>query len=256
MEPVLLAAADGEAIVDRPRRTVRVLFEHELLDASWARSEGGERGAAPHIHREHVDAFYVLEGELRFLVGPDLDPVRAGAGTFVMVPPNLVHGFDNESDATAKWLNFHAPSTGFLAWMRGARESFDMVPPPDDGGRSADDAVVVRPGGGERFERDNRTITILGVETQFSANEIAFDESFHVDPHQHDDHVDSFFVLDGTVAFTLGDRIVSAAPGMWMPAPPGTTHGFRNGGGGHARALNVHAPDAGFAGSIRGFEPA
>ena len=34
MEPVLLASDDGEAIVDRPRRSVRVLFEHELLDAS------------------------------------------------------------------------------------------------------------------------------------------------------------------------------------------------------------------------------
>jgi len=256
MEPVLLAAADGEAVVDRPRRTVRVLFEHELLDASWARSDGGERGAAPHIHRHHVDAFYVLDGELRFLVGPGLDAVQAGAGTFVMVPPNLVHGFDNDSDATATWLNFHAPSTGFLAWMRGDRESFDMVEPPADGGRGADDAVVVRPGGGERFERDNRTLTILGEEAQFSALEIGFDESFRVDPHHHDDHADNFFVLDGTVAFTVGDRVVDAGPGTWLSAPPGARHGFRNGGGGRATVLNVHAPDAGFAGGIRGFKPA
>ena len=189
MDPVLLVAEDGEAIVERPRREVRVLFEHELLDASYARSEGGERGASPHIHVEHVDAFYIVEGELSFVVGPDLDVVRASAGTFVMVPPNLVHGFDNDSDATARWLNFHAPSTGFLGWMRGERESFDMVPPPEGGGRSADDAVIVRPGGGERYERSNRTITILGDEPQFSALDIAFDESFHVDPHEHDDHV-------------------------------------------------------------------
>src|SRR5262247_596593 len=140
MEPVLLAAEDGEAVVERPRGVVRVLFEHELLDASYARSEAGERGAGPHIHVEHVDAFYVLEGELTFRVGPELDAVRAGAGTFVMVPPHLVHGFDNDGDATARWLNFHAPSTGFLAWMRGDRESFDMVPPPSDGGRPVTDA--------------------------------------------------------------------------------------------------------------------
>ena len=255
MEPVLLAAENGEAIVDRPRRTVRVLFEHELLDASWARSEGGERGASPHIHREHVDAFYVLEGELTFLVGPELDAVRAGAGTFVMVPPFVVHGFDNDSDATAKWLNFHAPSTGFLGWMRGDRESFDMVDPPADGGRSVDDAVIARPGRGERYERDNRTITVLGSEPQYSALEIAFDESFHVDPHHHDDHVDSFFVLDGTVAFTVGDQVVRAEPGMWLSAPPGARHGFRNGGSGRATVLNVHAPDAGFVAGIRGFKP-
>ena len=35
--------------VERPRREVRVLFEHELLDASYARSEGGgARGESPH----------------------------------------------------------------------------------------------------------------------------------------------------------------------------------------------------------------
>ncbi len=104
MDPVLLVAEDGEAIVERPRREVRVLFEHELLDASYARSEGGERGASPHIHVEHVDAFYIVEGELSFVVGRDLDVVRASAGTFVMVPPNLIHGFDNDSDARARWL--------------------------------------------------------------------------------------------------------------------------------------------------------
>lgn len=255
MEPVLLAAEEGEAVAKRPRRTVRVLFEHELLDASWARSAAGERGASPHIHLHHVDAFYVLEGELTFRVGPDLDAVRAGAGTFVLVPPHLVHGFDNDSDATATWLNFHAPSTGFLAWMRGGRANFDMLEPPADGGRSADDAVVVRPGGGERFEREDRTITILGEEPQYSALEIAFDESFHVDPHHHDDHADSFYVLDGTVEFTVGDRIVRAGRGTWLSAPPGARHGFRNGGGGRATVLNVHAPDAGFAGGIRGFKP-
>jgi quercetin dioxygenase-like cupin family protein len=252
VEPVLLAVDDGEAIVDRPRRSVHVLFEHEFLDASYACSEAGERGAQPHIHLEHVDAFYVLEGEVSFRVGPDLDVVRAGAGTFVMVPPNLVHGFDNDSDATARWLNFHGPSTGFLAWMRGDLEGFDMVPPPHDGGRSADDAVIVRPGGGERYERDNRTITILGDDPNFSALEIAFDESFDVDPHEHDDHVDSFFVFEGQVAFTVGDDVVRAGPRTWLSAPPGARHGFGNGGSGRARVLNVHAPDAGFTDWIRG----
>lgn len=252
MDPVLLVAEDGEAIVDRPRRSVRVLFEQELLDASYACSEGGERGASPHIHLEHVDAFYVVEGEVSFKVGPDLDVVRAGPGMFVMVPPGLVHGFDNDSEATARWLNFHAPSTGFLGWMRGDREGFDQVPPPEGGGRSVDDAVIVPPGGGERHERDNRTITILGDEPQFSALDIAFDESFQVDPHDHDDHVDSFFVLDGDVAFTVGENVVRAGPGTWLSAPPGARHGFANGGSGRARVLNIHTPDAGFADWIRG----
>ena len=143
-----------------------------------------------------------------------------------MVPPELVHGFDNDSDATARWLNFHAPSTGFLGWMRGDRESFDMVPPPEDGGRSADDAVIVRPGGGERYERSNRAITILGDEPQFSAFDIAFDESFNVDPHEHDDQPTRSSCSTARSKFTVGDEDVRAAPGTWLSAPPGARHGF------------------------------
>ncbi len=82
--------------------------------------------------------------------------------------------------------------------------------------------------------------------------DIAFDESFHVDPHEHDDHAYSFFVLDGEVEFTVGDEAVRAGPGTWLSAPPGARHGFRNGGSGRTRVLNVHAPDAGFADWIRG----
>ena len=247
----VVAADAAEVVTDRPARTIRILTAHPLVDATWSRYAAGERGTRPHIHRRHVDAFYVVEGEVSFKVGPDLDVVRAGPGTFVMVPPGLVHGFDNDSDATARWLNFHAPSTGFLGWMRGERDSFDQVPPPEDGGRPTDDAVIVRPGGGERYERENRTITILGDEPQFSALDIAFDQSFEVDPHDHDDHVDSFFVLDGDVAFTVGEDVVRSGPGTWLAAPPGARHGFRNGGSGRARMLNLHAPDAGFADSIR-----
>ena len=80
-QPVLLdpSAGEGETVVDQPRRTLRILFSHELLDATWTRHEAGERGAEPHVHREHTDAFYVLEGELTFRIGPDLERVtRAG----------------------------------------------------------------------------------------------------------------------------------------------------------------------------------
>ena len=83
--------------MDKPRRTLRVLFSHDLLDVTWARHEAGERGAEPHVHREHTDAFYVLEGELTFRIGPDLERVSAPAGTFVAVPPNVIHGFDNDA---------------------------------------------------------------------------------------------------------------------------------------------------------------
>ena len=112
--------------------------------------------------------------------------------------------------------------------------------------------VVSGPGDGERFERSNRTITIKADLPEVSALEIEFDPSFHVDPHRHADHADTFYVLEGEVEFTVEDEVVRAGPGTFVAAPPGTLHGFRNPGPGNARILNVHAPDAGFAASVRG----
>src|SRR6266516_6660172 len=109
-----LAADDGEAVSDRAERTVRSLCEHPLLDVTWSRYEAGEPGPDPHVHHQHVDAFYVVEGELKFGVGPAVAPVKAPAGTFVAVPPNVVHTFAHASDGPARWINFHAPRTGFI----------------------------------------------------------------------------------------------------------------------------------------------
>src|SRR5437762_2224933 len=94
-EPAVIGVEDAEPVSDRPGRTVRVLCEHPLLDVTWSRYEGGQPGPGPHVHHEHVDAFYIVEGELQFRVGPDIETVRAPAGTFVLVPPSVVHGFDD-----------------------------------------------------------------------------------------------------------------------------------------------------------------
>jgi quercetin dioxygenase-like cupin family protein len=115
-----------------------------------------------------------------------------------------------------------------------------------------EEVLVVPPGGGEPFERSNRVVTILGEFQQLSVNEIEFDTTFEVPRHRHDDHVDAFYVLAGEVEFLLADGSVRAGPGTFVAAPPGTLHGFRTDGPGRARFLNLHAPDAGFAGSIRG----
>ena len=83
-----------------------------------------------------------------------------------------------------------------------------------------------------------------------AAIEIEFDETLVVDPHTHDDHTDSFLVLEGEVEFTAGDETVRVGPGTIVAAPPGARHGFR-GVNGRARMLNLHAPDAGFNDWIR-----
>ena len=112
--------------------------------------------------------------------------------------------------------------------------------------------IVSRPGEGDRFERSNRTLTIRVDTDQLSVIEIEFEDTFHVDPHTHDDHTDSFLVLDGEVEFTAGEDRVRLGPGAFISAPPGARHGFRSVGG-QARVLNFHSPNAGFTDGIRGY---
>jgi quercetin dioxygenase-like cupin family protein len=55
-----------------------------------------------HLHRQDMESFYVIEGEITFYIG-DQPRVRASAGSFVHVPGGTVHGFRIESE-TARYL--------------------------------------------------------------------------------------------------------------------------------------------------------
>jgi quercetin dioxygenase-like cupin family protein len=73
-------------------------------------------GVDPHTHPDHVDAFYVLEGQVEFRVGDE--PRIAGPGTFVAAPPGSVHGFRHAGPEPIRFLNLHAPPGGFLDRLR------------------------------------------------------------------------------------------------------------------------------------------
>jgi mannose-6-phosphate isomerase-like protein (cupin superfamily) len=251
VHPVLLrpAEGEGEVIVHTPKRELRILCDHEWLNATWTRHAPGERGAEPHVHLRHVDAFYVLAGEMTLRVGPELERLEATAGTLVLIPPGLVHGFDNDSGGEVRFLNFHAPGCGFVEYLRG-RGEFDQQPPPHDGGRPVTDAVVTRPGGGERFERGDRAVTILGELPEISALLLEVGEWPRIPVHDHTDQVDAFFVLEGEAGLVRGDEVVRAAAGSFYVAAPGVRHGFENVGK-PVTLLNVHGPDAGFAEGVR-----
>lgn len=138
-----------ETITDREGRELRLLVAGSDLTVTWSRYAAGERGADLHVHREHVDAFYVIAGELTFRLGPAGERLSLEAGGFVSIPPGVVHGFDNDSNADVEYLNFHAPDAGFAGYLRAARDgrnaAFDSFDPPEDGGRPAGEATVVRP---------------------------------------------------------------------------------------------------------------
>ena len=144
MTAITLDVSAGEKITDRERRRLVILSQRPELTVTWSHHAPGEAGTELHIHREHVDAFFVLSGELTFFLGPRGEPVALGAGSFVAVPPNVVHAFRNESDAEVSWLNFHAPDAGFADYLRGVSD-FDNFDPPADGGLPAAEAIVAAP---------------------------------------------------------------------------------------------------------------
>ena len=61
-----------------------------------------------HTHDEEDDSFFILEGEMTFIV--EGEDVSAPAGTFVLIPPGVEHGFRNDSDVAVRMLNVHAPA--------------------------------------------------------------------------------------------------------------------------------------------------
>jgi mannose-6-phosphate isomerase-like protein (cupin superfamily) len=71
-------------------------------------TKGPGEGPPVHHHDGEDDAFYVLEGEVTFIV--DGDEVVARPGTFVLVPPGVPHTFANRSEDVVRFANVHAPA--------------------------------------------------------------------------------------------------------------------------------------------------
>jgi quercetin dioxygenase-like cupin family protein len=111
-EPYFIRPGEGERI-----RRHRVLAELPQIEALELFFPADFEGVDPHTHADHTDSFYVLEGEVEFLL--DGEWHRAGPGTFLSVPPNVVHGF-RPSGVDLRLLNFHTPNAGFIERLRNA----------------------------------------------------------------------------------------------------------------------------------------
>jgi quercetin dioxygenase-like cupin family protein len=133
---------EGDTLTDRPGRRATVLVEEDELTISEFHYGVGERGAQRHVHREHADGFLVVEGAFTFHFREGSRTLPAG--TLLVIPPNVVHGFDNDSADAARAFNFHMPSFGFADYMRGQNPGFDQFDPPEDGGLDPAALVVAR----------------------------------------------------------------------------------------------------------------
>jgi quercetin dioxygenase-like cupin family protein len=129
-----------ETITDRPGRRVTLLVDSVELAVTESVYGPGEQGPEPHVHHDHSDAFTVVEGELTFRLRDTT--LRVPAGSFVLVPPDVVHSFSNEGEAEARFFNLHVPSCGFGDYLRGRKPEFDQHPAPFEEGRDPASVVV------------------------------------------------------------------------------------------------------------------
>jgi quercetin dioxygenase-like cupin family protein len=116
-------------------------------------------------------------------------------------------------------IAFHLPAdTGPSYWGPGDRYTFLVTGAQSNGGLFIMEAIIP-PGGGPP-------------------------------PHTHHREEESFYLLDGTLDITLGEKKVKATTGDFVQIPRRTIHAFRNTGSTSARMLVLFAP----AGMERYFE--
>lgn len=129
-EPVILGPGEGRAY---PMGPLSAVFKADGAESGGSYSisewwlEPRTKGPGTHQHPED-DIFYVLDGTMSVLVGDQWH--EAPKGSFVLVPANTPHDFENRTDARAGMLNVSAPGD-FEKEMPGIAEWFRERSPED-----------------------------------------------------------------------------------------------------------------------------
>lgn len=126
---ILLGPGEGRTYALGAMRAVFKADEAET-DAGYSISEWWlephTAGPGAHSHAENDDVFYVLEGEMDFLIGDSWTTVKAGG--FVRAARGVTHDFRNNTDRPAGMLNLYIPG-GFEREMPAIMDWFARQPP-------------------------------------------------------------------------------------------------------------------------------
>ena len=283
---------EAERITGDSEHGVMLLADVEQIGLVEVRAKPGDIAPPLHVHARHAETFFVLEGELTLRL--EDRELRAGTGTWVHVPPEVVHTFSVTGDSLAHFLDIHTPSCGFGDFVRGlhaastedelrtVRAEFDQEPAPEYASGDPGLVTVCRIGGvsgvgpteppesagagsagtvagyGETIgESDPEHRATLVVDT----DELAVTEflrrpgSQGPPPHVHHEHADAFLVVGGELKLTLGTGSFSGQVGTFFLAPPDVVHTFANDGTAPAHFFNFHMPATDFGDYMRGRKP-
>jgi mannose-6-phosphate isomerase-like protein (cupin superfamily) len=128
--PVVLGPGEGRAYQMGPLSAVfkadgAETAEKYSISEWWL--DPHTKGPGPHSHPED-DVFYVLAGTMSVMVGTEW--TEASAGSFVLVPGNVTHDFENRGSERAGMLNVSAPGN-FEEQMPGIAQWFTERPPDE-----------------------------------------------------------------------------------------------------------------------------
>jgi mannose-6-phosphate isomerase-like protein (cupin superfamily) len=266
----LVEPREGERITGEDGLEVTLLADLEEIGIVEVRSEPGGVTPPLHLHSRHAECFFVLEGELPLRLADR--ELRAGAGTWVYVPAEVVHTFGATGDPRTRFLDIHVPSSGFGDFVRGlqaargedelreVRAAFDQQPEPEYATGDSGLVILSRGGGAEgetmAGRTESRRATLLLDTEELTVTEFFYGPGERgAKPHVHHHHADGFFVLEGELTVTVGSGSLRAPAGTLVLLPPYVVHGFDNDGSADALFYNLHMPASGFADYLRGRNP-
>jgi quercetin dioxygenase-like cupin family protein len=102
------AAGQTVAIAGDVYRFVALGEDTDGKYAHWEAIVPPGGGPPPHTHSREDEGFFVVEGEMTFLIGAER--LVACAGTFVNLPVGVPHAFRNDTSSQARLLITIAPA--------------------------------------------------------------------------------------------------------------------------------------------------
>ena len=108
-QPIVVRSGQSE-VLPVTGAEVRLLCEGDKTGQAWSLSEctAPENSGPPLHHHPWDEAYYILEGEVRFTLGNQ--SIVANRGDFVYVPADTVHAFQGAGAEPARILFFDAPA--------------------------------------------------------------------------------------------------------------------------------------------------
>lgn len=124
-QPILVKNGQGEELNVMGAR-VRFLCDSGQTGKAWSLMETTlPKDSGPPLHQHPWDeAYFVIEGEVRFTLGSESQVVRTG--DFIYAPGGTLHAFQGLSERPARVLIFDAPAHAESFFKEVAREVTDL----------------------------------------------------------------------------------------------------------------------------------